>query len=454
VILDESEVDLLQILGGGKWNLERWWYRVVQVCRRWRYLILDSAFHLRLSLVCARGTPVADMLAHSPPLPLIIDHLNESHNITTEDQEGILLALRHRDRVRRIRLLNPIAILQDLIIALDGEFPILEHLTIYQQLHFTLTIENNANLEFPETFRAPNLRHLLLENFAIPIGSPLLTTMGNLVTLSLDQIQPSAYFPPNALLQRLSLMPQLEELDINFGTYYPSGDVERQLLRRPIMTRVALPNIRWLGFRGASAYLEALLPWVTAPLLEKLQVYFFNQLSYSIPHLQQFMSSAGNLRLKAVTLRFSIDYLNVQADPHKGALMFSLDMELSGTHLDWQVASTAQVLRTLSTVFSAVEHLAIEYDRYSVSSEWNNEADRTQWRELLGSFGNVKTLRVDPELVEQLSRALQPAEGESTEPLPELQEISYSTEGNSYNTFTSFIDARQKAGRPITVVYS
>ena len=39
------------------------------------------------------------------------------------------------------------------------------------------------------------MRGLSLENFAIYIGFPLLTTMENLVTLSLDQIQPAAYFP-------------------------------------------------------------------------------------------------------------------------------------------------------------------------------------------------------------------------------------------------------------------
>jgi hypothetical protein len=132
-------------------------------------------------------------------------------------------------------------------------------------------------------------------------------------------------------------------------------------------------------------------------------------------------------------------------------------MLLGGRHLDWQVASAAQVFNTLGTVFSAVEHLTLEYasDRLSISSEWNNEADRGQWRELLGSFGNVKTLFVDGELVGQLSCALQPGEGESlTELLPELQELSYFAIGPSHNAFTLFIDARQKAGHPVTVVRS
>ena len=100
-----------------------------------------------------------------------------------------------------------------------------------------------------------------------------------------------------------------------------------------------------------------------------------------------------------------------------------------------------------------VEHLTLEYTRYRISSEWNNEANRTQWREFLGSFGKVKTLRMDGALVRQFSRSLQPSEGESpTELLPELQEMSYSAFGSSLDAFSRFVDARQKAGRPVTVI--
>ena len=164
------------------------------------------------------------------------------------------------------------------------------------------------------------------------------------------------------------------------------------------------------------------------------------------------MNSAGNLRPKTVALAFSNDYFHVGAFPQKWTRMFSLYMELNGRHLDWQVASAAQVFRSLSTVFSAVEHLTLHHDRHSISSEWNNEADITQWRELLGCFNNVKTLRVGNagsySLIEQLSRALQPDKGGPTALLPALQELTYSPTVVFPNAFTPFIDARQKAGCP------
>jgi hypothetical protein len=395
------------------------------------------------------------MLAHSPPLPIIIDHLEPKYDITAEDIEGIVLALQHRDRVRRIRLRKSAPILQKVVNGLDGEFPILEYLYVRHQPYVRPTVKHDMSLNLPETFRAPHLRHLVTTNFAISIGSPLLTTMGNLVTLSLNLIPLSAYFHPNALLQRLSLMSQLEILCIYFNSYYPSRDVERHLLQTPTMTYITLPNLRRFGFQGASAYLEVLLPHVTLPLLEKLQIYFFNQLTYSIPHLQRFIGTAKNLQFSTTILIFCQDYLDVLVYPHEEARMYSLSMFLGGRHLDWQVACAAQVFHMLRTVFSAVEHLTLEFysDRLSISSEWNNNADRTQWRELLEVFGNVKTLFVDGELVDQLSHALQPGEGESPmELLPELQEVSCFAGGALPNEFTLFIDARQKVGRPVTVV--
>jgi hypothetical protein len=89
-----------------------------------------SASYLGLSLVCTYGTPVADMLAHSPPLPLIIDLVDRFHDDDAEDEKEkrVIFAFRRRDRVRRIRLVMPVSNLQKFIPALDGEFPMLEAL--------------------------------------------------------------------------------------------------------------------------------------------------------------------------------------------------------------------------------------------------------------------------------------------------------------------------------------
>ena len=69
------------------------------------------------------------MLAHSPPFPLVIDYLDENRYLTAEDEEGIMLALEQRDRVRRIRLVDmPLLKLQKFIMTMDEEYPVLEYL--------------------------------------------------------------------------------------------------------------------------------------------------------------------------------------------------------------------------------------------------------------------------------------------------------------------------------------
>ena len=118
----------------GKPNLDlggqRWWYKLAQVCRWWRYLILASSSHLDLHLLCTHGVPTANMLAHSPPLPLTIYH-DEDYRETTEDEEGILFALRHRDRVHYVSLDLPTPKLRKVIATMDEQFPILERLYFF-----------------------------------------------------------------------------------------------------------------------------------------------------------------------------------------------------------------------------------------------------------------------------------------------------------------------------------
>lgn len=142
--------------------------------------------------------------------------------------------------------------------------------------------------------------------------------------------------------------------------------------------------------------------------------------------------------------------------PHKGAKMYTLDMSLIGRNFDWQVASTAQVCLMLRTILLDVEHLALDYDRHNISLWWGAVAHQIHWRELLGTFQHAKTLHLRFWLVEQLASALQPGGEESpTELLPELQELSYLLvpgTGSPYDTFAGFINERQKAGRPVTVV--
>jgi hypothetical protein len=444
--LGEDEKDFNRLLGGREpWDQGRWWYQLAHVCQRWRNLILGSASYLRLSLVCTNGTPVANMLAHSPPFPLTIDYIAED-DIAEEVEEGIMLALKQRDRVRHVRLLFPVRNLQKLVTTIDDEFPILEYLILQPW------VADSMALMLPETLQAPNLHHLTLRGFTCPIRSRLHPTAVGLVTLYLMIRHPSAYFQPNVLLQWILFMPQLESLAILFSFPVPNRGVERQLTHTPITTHITLPNLRLFWFRGVSAYLEAVVCRITAPRLDKLQIRLFKQLTFSVPRLPQFMNTTENLRFDNAVIMFKDKYIDVLMFLRE-ADTYAFGVTVDCWHLDWQVSSVAQISNAFSRVFSAVEHLTLEHEAHSQSSEEHNDVDRIEWRNLLRSFSNVKILRVEDGLVEKLSHCLRLEDEElPLELLPELQELTYFGSRYTGDTFSSFIDARQNAGRPVALV--
>jgi len=385
------------------------------------------------------------MLAHSPPLPLIIFHHDKSHDLTAEEEEGIMFTLQHRDRVQRIYLEMPVPSLQKLIPAIDGQFPMLEYLLIVPP-----TI-HNARLALPSTFEAPQLRLLNLKHFTIPIGSPLLSTAPSLVELTLKCIDPLTHLHPNHLFQPLSLLPQLEKLDICFLSPAPSREIERQLLRAPIVTHTTLPKLRAFQFWGVSSYLEALLPNMTTPLLKILIVSFFHQLSFSVPHLGQFVTTKEIFRFNSARFLFYHEAVAVFMYPLTEDRPHTFFIDVVCEHLDWQVSSLAKIFTFLEPAFSKMVDLTLDYKEHSSSSGRDHQAGRRLWRELLGLFRNVKTLRVHKGLVGELSHSLC-SEGESPQLLPEMKELICPLGSFDDNTFTAFIHEREVAGQPVNLI--
>ena len=428
------------------WVEERWWYKLVKVCQRWRHLILGSASHLGLCLVCSRGTPVAAMLAHFPPLPLVIIYNDSSHDFTPEDEGGIMFALEHRDRVQRIYLEVPVPGLQKVIKALDNQFPMLEY------LHIAPLRMHNAHLVLPATFRAPQLNHLWLDHLGSSIGIPLLTNAVSLVTLWLRWIHPSTNFSPNHLLQALSLLPQLQDLTISSSSPVPNREIQNYMLHTPSITHTTLPNLRFFDIEGVSAYLEAFFPHINTPLLKTLRVTFFNQLSFSVPHLCKFVTTAENLRSSSVRFLFYHDGVAVFMYPSVSSLSPTLRIRVGCHHLDWQVASMAQIFKFLVPLLSAVVDLTLDYRGHTLSSVWHDRASRIQWRELLGSFRNVEVLRIHDGLVGEVTRCLA-LNGEPTSEIPpDLKTLVCPIGIRDDKTFARFVHDREVAGLPIDFI--
>jgi hypothetical protein len=383
------------------------------------------------------------MLAHSPPLPLAIRYTNWNGNrkMTAEDEEGALVALSHRDRVHRIALYMPASKLGKFINAMDEEFPILERIYIGSRHR------DSTGHVFPTTFQAPNLRHVWTT--CRPIGSPLVTTAVGLVNLELMDIPPSPWFPPSYILARLSLMPQLTTLRIHFHSPHPNRNIQT-----PAVTHVTLLNLQVFSFRGVSAYLEGLAR-IIAPSLSVLDVQFFNQLTFTVPRLMQLMEASENLRFSAVKISFYGDFFDLMAGPDPTWQQRSLRLQIMCNHFDWQVASALQIFDSISPVLSGVDDLMLFHAAHNRSADPHDEVDRTHWRELFRSFGNVKSLGVPESLSGRLSHSLCLADGEkSPELLPNLRVLQHLGGSSVSDVFTSFMHERQAAGHDVHLVAS
>ena len=151
------------------------------------------------------------MLAHSPPFPLIIDYNDEHDVLTVEDEEAIVLVQVAKGSAWCTKSLSTLSVtfygttrfprqleqglLQKLVVAMDGEYPVLEYLILGSSK------QDRTTLTFPGTLQAPHLRHLTLLGFANPIGSRLFTAAVGLATLYLIITHPHAYLQPDTHLQ-------------------------------------------------------------------------------------------------------------------------------------------------------------------------------------------------------------------------------------------------------------
>jgi hypothetical protein len=216
-----------------------------------------------------------------------------------------------------------------------------------------------------------------------------------------------------------------------------------------IIPHVTLPNLRVFSFLGVSAYLECLISRINAPVLTTLDIRFFYDYTHHISHLLQLMRASENLVFNTFELSFNGgNFIDFITDSHRRRWKRPLNLRIMCRHLDSQVASAARILSSLSPVLSVVEKLTLNQTNLHLSSGWIH-VDRSQWRELLRLFNNVKTLHVNNGLVGALSRSLHSVVGEPPLALlPNLEELSYSG-SDVDDAFLPFIDERQATGHPV-----
>jgi hypothetical protein len=428
------------------------WHRLAHVCRRWRHLVFECPRRLDLRLLYTYKNPVRKTLDLWPVLPISIWYPRSSQHrrLPSEDEENVLTALKHPDRICEINLCMSRPFALKSAGSMGVSFPALERLHIRSQ-------DTIRSLTIPIGFlggSTPRLREIHLIGTSFPTLPVLLLSARTLVSLQLDEIPNAGYFSPDQLTASLSVMTQLKSLKVHF---LPPNSHERSI-DVPLPNRSLLPALTEFGFKGNSEYVEDLVSRIDAPALEQIDITFLEQPTFGIPRLSRFIGRTKEVKSPHRTsIRLSEDDITItqhfQRRPSSVSGTFQLQIPCE--ELDRQVPLLIHVCRHLSELLSGVERFDIK--AFPRMSSWSDgeEMDSSVWLELFRPFRGVKKLEVAGGLVSNIASALERVTGEMARiVLPALRDLHlFDSPPPSASTIEPFIAARQLCNRPVAVHY-
>ena len=422
-----------------EWHFK--WRPLVHVCRRWREIVFASPHRLDLRIVCKHGTPVRENLGIWPALPIVFEYQNY---MTPNDEDNILAALQHSDRVSHLKLHAVTgSLLGKMATVMQRPFPVLTRLHIRS---------DGLARVLPGGFLGGSalslLQTILLSGVPFPTLPTLLISTSDLITLELKYIPPTGYISPEVMVMSLAALPRLESFTVEFQ----SVTSRPNQIPPPPATRTVLPALARFQFQGASEYLEAFVAQIDCPQMDRINIYYFNQLAdFQVAHLSQFIDRSAGPEMTLIRhaeVIFSNDSVSFTLSPHENypySHLRQVDIICEG--IDWQVSHMAQVLSQIPVALSRVVHLWLEM---TTASE-KVGADDVEWLHLLHQFPTVRTLHVNWDLARHVAPVLEgqvegTTGGMAAEVLPSIKLIWIGDQ-----KLKKFKAARRLSGRPVTV---
>jgi hypothetical protein len=421
------------------------WHTLVHVCKRWRSIVFASPHRLQLQLLCTNKRPVQDF-GPLADLPIVIH--SRSGTSEPQDATNIVAALKQHNRVVKIDMWD----IQNLFLrrmrAMEMKGP-------FSALTYLWLISTKVNAPaLPESFlggSAPRLQTLYLDRVPFPALPNLLLSTHDLLDLQLWNIPLSGYITPEAMATCLTALTRLKNLRLEFRFPRSRAHREHRLVPRP--TRLVLPALTSLYFKGDSKYLEDIMAQIVAPLLTSFDIRFFNELIFDTPFLGHFISRTETFKAPYLALiSFREDEVDIGLYPRNGNGEIS-SLAISCRPSDWQLSSLAQVCDSALSPLPTLESLEIYIER-----SWKDDVENAQWAELLHTFTSLKDLLLRGESIQHVALALEQLSGEgATEALPTLQNLFWGDPHPSESVKKSigkFVVARRLSGRPVVVYHS
>jgi hypothetical protein len=426
---------------------EEAWLSLVHVCRRWRSIVFGSPRHLDLQLVCTPRTHARDTLDVWTALPLVIQ-CHDDHPIGNVD--NIIAVLERTDRVRRIDLVGISSPNLDIVLAaMQQPFPELIFLRLWPY-NGTVPVVSDSFLGGS----ASRLEGLEFGYIPFP-GLPKLLLSATYLRFLRLMIPHSMYISPDAMVTILSTLTSLDSITLGFES--PRSFPDRENRRLPPSTRSILPVLGFFRFKGVTEYLEDFVARIETPQLNELSITYFDNVTFDIPQVMQFISRTPMLRALQkvhITLCDQAAYVNFLSRTFGHG---NLNVEILRAGLDgyWQVSSLEQVCASCMSPLSISEDLYM-YNRPGWHLDWNDNIENGLWLELLHLFIGVKNLHLCEELATHIAPALRElVEARMTEVLlPTLENIyleGLESSGPVEEGIEQFVAARQATSHPIAI---
>jgi hypothetical protein len=386
-----------------------------------------------------------------PTIPIAI--CDSSHLMTFREEDNIIAALEHRDRVRNITLsLNTSQpLVAKVIMMMQKPFPALSHLRL------TITVYWDGFVSLPDGFlggNASNLQELWLTEIYFPALPTLLLSAHHLIDLHLCG-RSILFISPEAMVSSLDVTTRLEHLFLGFNS--PREPLDQVPATPP--TRVVLPSLTRFQYRGDSQYLEDFVSRIDCPRLKSIIASYFDPLVTILPfpflpdpplQLLQFIQFIDRTALKLAPFRharidfggLSINLDSSQAEPR--ASHFSLAFPCS-RHFHTQ--SMRHLLIKFPAMLTNVCHLTVLHGRRERLCDLNI----AEWVGLLRIFPAVETLHVCGQLAKIIDPVFDRLIGETVaEVLPVLRFLHI--ESPSTRSVRQFLATRNLLGFPVTIV--
>jgi hypothetical protein len=405
------------------------WYPLVHVCRSWRNIIFSSPHRLNLRLLytAKHGKPACEMLGVWPAFPIII----QVNGKRPCDVGNVIAALEHKDRIRKIHLVDIYDTdLADIFSVMQEPFPALTD--------FFLT-SSTWGQEVPDLLLggfAPRLRSLRLDSISCPgLSKLVLSSARHLVELSLLEVPSGGVISPETMVTALSALTRLETLSLAFEIDDDELFLECSTKRNPTSpTRSVFPSLKFCLFQGICGYLEDFVAMIDTPRLEVLDITLarckdeshpFGIKRKETPQFNQFLGRTEMFKtLNNASIHLWSDKLEITLSRKPWACNAKLTLNIMCKN---KIIILGQVCASRFLPLSTIESLGISSQDHKWQSHREANAEDIHWLYSLYGFSAVKGLYLSKEIVPSVACGLKQfmdSDGRPPQVLHSLQKIS------------------------------